>query len=248
MSAPASGRPPDPARRRHPIGTAAPETDVALPEVAVPPHVFVLPLPAAEPPDRIVDRWLEQLREQTPEAADSLVGELRSELVGIVAAAGSGTQPGEIAAFLSYRGDRAPGCDSRLVGGAAVLTLELLDARPGPPLARAESLAVDLRQTAERLGHDDGLTEIGSRRTASGVPAVRLRFLAIAEAGGASAADGAEDCAETPMVEACRWLYPVPGHGDLAWSLVFQTTDIVDADALVAEFDQLAGSLAWAGP
>ena len=50
------------------------------------------------------------------------------------------------------------------------------------------------------------------------------------------------------MVEACRWLFPVPGHGDLAWSLVFQTADIAEADEVVAEFDQLAASLTWVEP
>ena len=50
------------------------------------------------------------------------------------------------------------------------------------------------------------------------------------------------------MVEACRWLFPVPGHGDLAWSLVYQSPDIAEADEVVAEFDQLAASLTWVEP
>lgn len=207
-----------------------PSRPVALPEVAVPSDVFVLPLPLAERPEQVVARWLSE--------QPGLAGESAGQLGHIVAAVSGSTQPGEVAAFLSYRESGPEG--DRLVGGAALLTLELLDPRPGSPLRRAKSLAVDLRQTADRLGHPDGLTDIGTRRTASGLPAVRLRFLAVVTPSGAD-----EDA---PMVEACRWLFPVPGHPDLAWSLVFQTSDIAAADRLVEEFDRLAGSLAWARP
>lgn len=221
---------------------------VALPELAVAPHVYVLSLPATEEPDLVVEQWLALDAELTGELATH-----GDELAGIVAAACAEAQVGEVAVFLSYRGGGPAG---RLTGGAALLTLELLEPLTGQPDARADALAVDLGRAADRMGHGDGLAEVGTRRTASGVPAVRLRFLALVEAPVHasvdsvvdSSADGSAGAPATPMVEACRWLYPVPGHPDLAWSLLFQTTDIAEADELVAEFDQLAGSLAWVGP
>jgi hypothetical protein len=207
---------------------------VALPELAVAPHVYVLSLPATEDPDLVVAQWLALDAELTGELATH-----RAELAGIVAAACTGAQVGEVALFLSYRG--AVGPAGRLTGGAALLTLELLEPLAGHSDARADALAADLGRAADRMGHGDGLADVGTRRTTSGVPAVRLRFLAVVDA----PVDSLAAAPATPMVEACRWLYPVPGHADLAWSLLFQTTDIAAADELVAEFDQLAGSLAW---
>jgi hypothetical protein len=224
-----------------PSSSAAPressDVAVALPELAVAPHVYVLPLPTTQEPDRVVEQWLALDAELTGELATH-----RAELAGIVAAACTEAQVGEVAVFLSYRGGPGPG---RLTGGAALLTLELLEPLAGHSDARADALAVDLRQAADRMGHGDGLADVGTRRTTSGVPAVRLRFLALAEAPVDAPDSWVGGAPGTPMVEACRWLYPVPGHADLAWSLLFQTTDIAEADELVAEFDQLAGSLAW---
>jgi hypothetical protein len=228
----------------------APESSdaaVALPELAVAPHVYVLPLPATQQPDLVVEQWLALDAELTGELATH-----HAELAGIVAAACAEAQVGEVALFLSYRSGGPAG---RLTGGAALLTLELLEPLAGHPDARAAALAVDLGLAADRMGHGDGLADVGTRRTASGVPAVRLRFLALVGAPVDAEVDASVDslagawagAPATPMVEACRWLYPVPGHPDLAWSLVFQTTDIAEADELVAEFDQLAGSLAWVG-
>jgi hypothetical protein len=223
---------------------AAPEASdvaVALPELAVAPHVYVLPLPATQEPDLLVAQWLALDAELTGELATH-----RAELAGIVAAACGEAQVGEVAVFLSYRGEAGPA--GRLTGGAALLTLELLEPLGGQSDARADLLAADLSRAADRMGHGDGLADVATRRTASGVPAVRLRFLALVDAPVVDPDNWVGGAPATPMVEACRWLYPVPGHPDLAWSLLFQTTDIAEADELVAEFDQLAGSLAWVGP
>ncbi len=200
------------------------ERPVALPEVAVERHVLVLPVPNDGDVDRFVGEWLA--------AAPELAGH-RPELEQIVAAGCTESQQGEVAVFLSYR---ESGDD--LVGGAALLTLELLDPMTGSAQARADRLAGALRSCADRLGHGDGLAEVQARRTVSGVAAVRLQFLAVVAAG--------EDRLDRPVIEACRWLYPVPDHPDLAWSLLFETTDLAQADELVEEFDRLAGSLAWA--
>ncbi len=200
------------------------ERPVALPELAVEPHVLVLPVPNDGDVDRFVAEWL---------AAAPELGPHRGELEPVVAAACTESQQGEVAVFLSYR---PRGAD--LVGGAALLTLELLDPMTGTAGERAERLAAELRGCADRLGHTDGLAEVGARRTVAGVAAVRLRFLAVAGAW--------PDRLEVPVVEACRWLYPVPEHPDLAWSLLFQTTDLAAADELLGDFDRLAQSLTWA--
>lgn len=197
---------------------------VALPELAVEPQVLVLPVPNDGDVDRLVGEWL---------AVAPELGAHRTELERITAAACTESQQGEVAVFLSYR---VRGGD--LVGGAALLTLELLDPMAGDPEERAERLTGALLGCAERLGHTDGLAEVGARRTLSGVAAVRLRFLAVVASW--------PDRLDTPLVEACRWLYPVPDHPDLAWSLLFQTTDLGAADDLVGEFDRLAQSLSWA--
>lgn len=199
------------------------ERPVALPELAVEPHVLVLPVPNDGDVDRLVAEWLAT----APELAAH-----RPELEQIVAAACTESQQGEVAVFLSYR---ESGAD--LVGGAALLTLELLDPMTGSAPARADRLADALRGCADRLGHGDGLAQVAARRTVSGVAAVRLQFLAVVAPG--------EERLDSPVVEACRWLYPVPEHADLAWSLLFETTDLAHAGELVEEFDRLAGSLAW---
>jgi hypothetical protein len=217
---------------------------VALPELAVAPHVYVLSLPVTQDPDQVVEQWLALDARRTGELAAH-----RAELAGIVSAACAEAQVGEVALFLSYRvaaGAAGPAEPAgRLVGGAALLTLELLEPLAGHPRARADALAADLGRAADRMGHGDGLAEVGTRRTASGVAAVRLRFLAVIDGPADSLSNSLAEASGTPMVEACRWLYPVPGHADLSWSLLFQTTDIAQADELVAEFDQLAASLAW---
>jgi hypothetical protein len=197
---------------------------VALPELAVEPHVLVLPVPNDGDVDRFVAEWL---------AVAPELGAQRTELEQITAAACTESQQGEVAVFLSYR---VRGDD--LVGGAALLTLELLDPMAGDTEERAGQLSGALLGCAERLGHTDGLAEVEVRRTVSGVAAVRLRFLAVVATW--------PDRLDTPVVEACRWLYPVPDHPDLAWSLLFQTTDLGVADDLVEEFDRLARSLSWA--
>jgi hypothetical protein len=195
----------------------------SLPELGVPTDVLVVSLPARAEPGALLDEWLQ---------LDPTLALHRAELERVVTAASGEPQPGEVAAFLAFTD-----VGGRLVGGSALLTLELIDPLDAPVTERAERLVKDLRAAADRLGHGGGLAEIGPRQTTSGVAAVRLRFLAVLSA--RPDADGA------PMVEACRWLYPLPDRADLAWSLVFQTTDLADADRLVAEFDGLAASLAW---
>lgn len=211
---------------------------VALPEIAVPPDVLVVSLTtgrgAAGPPEgsrvpALVQEWLAV----SPglQRHDRALAEL------LEIAAGPG-RLGEVAAFLAYRD-----VDHQLVGGVAVLSLELLEPLAGTPAERAAAMAAHLRRTAGRLGHVDGLSQVGLRRTVSGVEAARVRFLAALPSG-----PGRSDSAGAPLVEVCRWLYPVPGHDDLVWALAFQTTDLEQADDLVAEFDQQAASLTWVDP
>jgi hypothetical protein len=217
-------------------------TTAVLPELAVPRAVLVVSLPARVEPADLVREWLQL----DPELAGH-----RDELHRLATAASVASGPGEVALLLDYRAR-----SGRLVGGSALLALE-----PIPPLTSgradpaehtdglAGQLAGDLRELADRRGLGP-VAEVGTRRTESGIWAARLRFLAIAStalplAAGPATAERDDDAA-APMVEICRWLYPVPGRPDLAWSLVYQTTDVADADELVAEFDELAGRLAWA--
>ena len=72
---------------------------MTLPELAVPPHVFVLPLPADGRPSQLLDQWLEQAAELP---GSPLAGH-RDELLAILTAACGEAQVGEVAAFLSYR-------------------------------------------------------------------------------------------------------------------------------------------------
>jgi hypothetical protein len=204
----------------------------ALPELAVPSHVLVLQLPlepGADAQARLLAEWL---------ALDPALAHHRDELMLLLAAASGEPGVGEVAAFLTHR-DVA----GSLVGGAGLLVLELLEPAPGSPGERAAHLCEQLQRTAESIGHGGGLAEVGLRQTTSGVSAVRLRFLGIAAGG--RFADGTASTT-TPAVEACLWLYPVPGCPDLAWSLYFQTTDLADADPAIEEFDRMAGSLSWA--
>jgi hypothetical protein len=198
----------------------------SLPELGVPAEVLVVSLPARGEPSALLDEWLQ---------LDPTLGPHRAELERVVTATSGEPQPGEVAAFLAFTD-----VGGRLVGGSALLTLELIEPLDAPVSQRADRLVTDLRAAADRLGHGGGLAEVGPRRTTSGVSAVRLRFLAVLTA--------RPDADSAPMVEACRWLYPLPERADLAWSLVFQTTDLADADRLVAEFDDLAASLAWSTP
>ena len=77
---------------------------VTLPELAVPPHVFVLSLPADGPPEQLLDQWLEQAAELPDSSLPEplLVGH-RDEMLAILSAACGEPQVGEVAAFLSYR-------------------------------------------------------------------------------------------------------------------------------------------------
>jgi hypothetical protein len=199
---------------------------VARPELAVPPHVRVISLAHGDAPEAVVEDWVEL--EPTLRAHHEALTEL-------VATVMSHRQPGDVAAFLTYA-DVGDG----LTGWAAVLTLELVEAMGGTPAVRARRIVGRLRAAAQQLGHPDGTTQVGSRTTSGRVAAARVRFLA------AALPDEVENCAR--MVEACRWLYPVPRHGDLAWSLCFQTLDLDHADELVTEFDAMAASLRWTRP
>jgi hypothetical protein len=198
---------------------------VARPELAVPRHVLVISLPPGAPPRAAVEEWI-RLEPDLREHDDAL-----AELVEVAAGY---RQPGDVAAFLMY-GD----VGGTLSGGTAVLTLEMVEPMSGSPAARARTIVDRLRAIARQIGHPDGTTRVEPRATAGGVAAARVRFVTV------TPADDGEDCA--PMVEVCRWLYPVPGHDDLVWSLCFQTIDLDRADELVAEFDALAGSLRWTG-
>lgn len=220
---------------------------VALPEIAVPPDVLVVSLTGGRgdgsglgplgssggagarrtPRVRaLVREWL---------AINPELRGHRRALVDLLEIAVGPGRLGEVAAFLAYRD-----LHGQLVGGVAVLSLELLEPLTGPPGERSAAMAAHLRRTATDLGHVEGLSQVGVRRTVAGVDAARVRFLATLRA-------GPDDPAPTdlPLVEVCRWLYPVPGHDDLVWALAFQTTDLEQADELVAEFDQQAASLAW---
>jgi hypothetical protein len=196
---------------------------VQLPQLAVPGHALVVPLPCRRPPAELLADWLTSSPGLRPHA---------SVLAEAVAAAAAQPQVGEVAAFLLY--DDAQG---RLVGGPAVLALELTEPVAGSSTQRVEVMTDRLRASAREQGHVDGLSQVDTRSTASGVPATRLQFL------------GADPgCAELPLVEACRWLYPVPGHPDLVWSLFFQTTDLDRSDELIEQFDAMADSLTWTDP
>jgi hypothetical protein len=209
-------------------------TAVALPQLAVAPHVLVISLGTARSVRSLVAEWLE---------LDSALLPHRAHLEELLWPA---EQPriGEVAAFMSYRE-----VDGDLVGGAAVLSLELIGPYAGSPGERADQIAVSLRRTAESMGHVEGLTQVERRRTTSGVAAARVRFLGAMTAEPVDATGAVVGMvAMTPLIEACRWLYPVPGHPDLLWVLVFQTTDLDHADELVAEFDRMAASLTWVEP
>jgi hypothetical protein len=220
---------------------SVPLPSVALPEIAVPPHVLVVSLTnqRAEPGTAA---FAAMTRDLTREWLD-LDGELRRhrrELELLVEVAAGESQLGEVAAFLAYRQG-----DGRLVGGAAMLSLELVDPIAGSTGQRAGAMADLLRGAATERGFVEGLCETTTRRTASGVPAARVRFLtALPRRSDSTDADTHADVS-APVVEVCRWLYPVPAHRDLVWALAFQTTDLDLADELVAEFDQMAGSLTW---
>jgi hypothetical protein len=213
---------------------------VTLPEIAVPPHVLVVSLTTerAQPGTAAFGALTRDLMREWLDL-DPGLRRHRLELELLVEVAAGQSQLGEVAAFLAYR--RRAG---RLVGGAAMLSLELVDPIAGSTGQRATAMAGLLRRVAAARGLVDGLCETTTPMTASGVPATRVRFLAaLPERGGGAGAEVAGVVA--PVVEVCRWLYPVPGHRDLVWALAFQTTDLDLADELVAEFDQLAGSLAW---
>lgn len=199
---------------------------VALPEIAVPSDVLVVSLTAAARPADLVREWLR---------ASPGLRRHRRELADLVEIAAGPGRAGEVAAFLAY-GD----VEGQLVGGVSVLSLELLEPMTGSPGVRASAMAAQLRRMAGRLGHIEGLSQVGVRRTVSGAAAARLRFLAALPTG-----PGEPDSSAAALVEVCRWLYPEPGHDDLVWALAFQTTDLEPADGLVADFDQLAGSLTW---
>jgi hypothetical protein len=200
-------------------------TAVARPELAVPPHVLVVPLPARAAPAELVEEWLRL--EPGLLAHDGV-------LLDLVETASQPPELGEVAAFLMYGDVRG-----RLSGGPAVLTLDLVEPMTGSAPARADRIARRLRQAASARGQLEAinLVDVAVRRTAGGVAAVRLRFV--------TAAPMTDEDDAPLLVEVCRWFYPVPGHGDLAWSLAFQTVDLDQADALVAEFDRMAGSVAW---
>ena len=201
----------------------------------MPAHVLVVPLPGAAAPAQLLAEWL---------AAEPSLLPHQDLLAEVVTAAAAQPRLGEVAAFLTY-GDR----QGRLVrrGGGA---------RPG-----ADRAGAGLLDRAGR-GHDRPVARVGpvgrsrrraeqveSRCTTSGVPATRLQFLGTlfdAELDAESATElGGPD---VPLVEACRWLYPVPGHPDLVWSLFFQTTDLDRAGELVDGFDEMAASLTWTDP
>ena len=211
--------------------------EVTLPEIAVPPHVLVVSLttvPVADDPAglrRLAREWV---------ALGPGLKRHRRELGRLLEIATGQARLGEVAAFLAYRD-----VGRQLVGGASVLSLEVVEPLAGSPGERAASMAVHLRRTASSLGHVEGLSEVATRSTVSGVDAARVRFLAVLppEAGASE-----EDAVSSPVVEVCRWLFPVPGHADLVWALAFQTTDLEPADELVDEFDQMAASLTWVAP
>lgn len=207
---------------------------VALPEIAVPPHVLVVSLTTerAQPGSSAFRALTRDLLHEWVDL-DPGLRRHRRELELLVEVAAGQSQLGEVAAFLAYQRR-----DGRLVGGAAMLSLELVDPIAGSTGQRATAMAGLLRQAADTRGLADGLCETTTPRTASGVPAARVRFLAALPP-----RRGAEVSA--PVVEVCRWLYPVPGHRDLVWALAFQTTDLDLTDELVADFDQMAGSLTW---
>jgi len=201
---------------------------VTRPELVVPHHALPVSLPLRVAPDELVAEWLRLEPALLPHAA---------MLTGLVLTATAEPEPGEVAAFLMY--EEVGGC---LVGGTALLSLELVEPMLGPPSIRADLITARLREAARSLGHVEGLTQLGRRRTASGVPSTRVRFLTTL-----FPAWDVGDVGCSPMVEVCRWLYPVPTHRDLAWSLAFHTPDLDHAEMLVAGFDAMASSLRWAG-
>ncbi len=223
---------------------------MTLPEIAVPPHVLVVSLTTerAEPGTAAFTELTRDLMREWLDL-DPGLRRHRRELELLVEVAAGQSQLGEVAGFLGYR--RSAG---RLVGGAAMLSLELVEPIAGSTGQRATSMAGLLRRAAAARGLVDGLCETTTPRTASGVPATRVRFLAALpnRSDDAGLDLSGPDLARpdlvgvaTPVVEVCRWLYPVPGHHDLVWALAFQTTDLDLADELVDEFDQMAGSLTW---
>jgi hypothetical protein len=222
------------------VSPSAALPSVPLPEIAVPPHVLVVSLTTerAEPGTAAFAALTRDLMREWLDL-DPGLRRHRRELELLVEVAAGQSQLGEVAGFLGYR--RSAG---RLVGGAAMLSLELVEPIAGSTGQRATSMAGLLRRAAADRGIVDGLCETTTPRTASGVPATRVRFLAALPDRGDNAESGHAAVA-APVVEVCRWLYPVPGHRDLVWALAFQTTDLDLADELVAEFDQMAGSLTW---
>lgn len=214
---------------------------VALPELAVPPHVLVVSLcgdsgggrtphavRGAEATARV--RWWTR---QWLELAPGLRRHRRA-LAGLLDVALGEARPGEVAAFLDYRAD-GPARSSRLVGGAAILSLEVVPPIAGEADHRVRQMADQLERSAAAPQAPAGFCEVSVRSTDHREPATRLRFVAALGSGG-------------PVVEVCRWLYPVPGHPDLLWALAYQTTDLDCAAEQVAGFDQLAASLRWVDP
>jgi hypothetical protein len=223
---------------------------VPVPRLEIPGEVLALTLPVQASVTALVRRWVE--------LDDDHVHGLRRQrraLRRIVIAATGRREPGDVAVLLRFV-QRS----GELVGGAAILRLARVEmddtadpaytagpAHPAYPVAfpgtdrerepiapRVRTLVAELEATATEAGHGDGLAEVGPRLTRSGITAARIRALALVPDG--------------PLVEVCRWLYPLPDHQDLVWELAYQTTDLDISDELVAEFDALAASLTWADP
>ncbi len=223
----------EPSHPPGPLPGLAPLPAVALPEVAVPSHVFVLGLPVDPGPHhqrRLLESWI---------ALDPALRAHRDELAAVLRAASGPPQVGEVAVFLTHRD-----VGGALCGDGALLSLELVDPIAGAPPERAAVLGRELRRAATSMGHGDGLAQVDVRESRAGVPAVRARFFGLL----APAAGEPDDAASAPIVEACRWLFPVPGHPDLVWSVYLQTADLTRADGAIQELDELASSLRWAEP